>query len=326
MKKKSKLTILSIITSAVIITSSIPVNRNSNRFVSGYYDVLMDDIIEEYMLLDEEYNFIPKNNFVPQGIEVVDQYVIISNFDYYKDNNSILCVYDSEGKLVNECMLEHDAHVGGIAYDKSNNLLWVTGYAGNIHAYDIDEVLSKNKIKSKYNQFYVGEGLNNYVYPWLSSASFVTMYNDELLVGNFSLSNDGKIKRYTIDVTDKDIKLKYKGYFRIPDMVQGVTFHAVNNQEYILFSRSYGRDTPSILQVFRYDKDIKDYRSKKLISVSFKLDPMLEQIVSYDNKLYAVYECNAIPYVSKQNLDFDSIPVYDANDVVKKLELKIDTN
>lgn len=326
MKKKSKLTILSIVTSAVILTSSIPVNKSTNHFVSSYYDVLIDDIIEDYMLVDEDYNFIPENNYVPQGIALVDNHVVTSNFDYYKDNNSLLCVYDIDGKLVNECLLEHDAHVGGIAYDKTNKLLWVTGYSGYIHAYDIDEVLSKDNVKSKYKEFYVGDGLSNYVYPWLSSACFVAMHNDELLVGNFSLRNDGIIKRYTINNKDNKIELKYVGCFKIPNMVQGVTFYTVNNQEYILFSRSYGRDTPSILQVFRYDKDIKNYKSKKLNSVSVKLDPMLEQIVSCDNKLYAVYECNARPYVGKQDMKFDSIPVYDTDDIVKKLELKIDTN
>ena len=42
MKKKNKLTILSILTSAVIMTSSVPVDTTTNHFVSSYYTVLID--------------------------------------------------------------------------------------------------------------------------------------------------------------------------------------------------------------------------------------------------------------------------------------------
>ena len=98
------------------------------------------------------------------------------------------------------------------------------------------------------------------------------------------------------------------------------------DKEYILFSRSYGRDCSSILQIFRYDESIKDYRDDKLVSTSLKLEPMLEQIVVKDNQIYALYESNSRVYNPRPNEEFDSIPVIDAGDLVKKLELKIDTN
>ena len=53
---------------------------------------------------------------------------------------------------------------------------------------------------------------------------------------------------------------------------------------------------------------------------------MLEQITSRDNNIYALYESNARPYTVNQDTEFDSIPVIDADSLVKKLELKIDTN
>ena len=326
MKKFNKLTILSILTSTVIMTSSVPVDKTTNSYISSYYDVLLDDITSEYVLVDERVNYVPQNNYVPQGIALVGDYVLTSNFDYYKDKNSMICVIDKDGKLVRKCMLDHDAHVGGIAYDEVNGLLFVTGYSGYILAYDIEDILHKDKVTAKYSNINVGDGLSNYVYPWVNSASFISIHDNELLVGNFSLRNTGKVKRYKYSIVEDELKLEYVSSFKIPDMVQGITFYKKDNKEYIIFSRSYGRDCPSVMQIFRYSEDIKNYRDEKLVSSSLRLEPMLEQITSRDNNIYALYESNARPYTVNQDTEFDSIPVIDADSLVKKLELKIDTD
>ena len=326
MKKFNKLTILSILTSTVIMTSSVPVDKTTNSYISSYYDVLLDDITSEYVLVDERVNYVPQNNYVPQGIALVGDYVLTSNFDYYKDKNSMICVIDKDGKLVHKCMLDHDAHVGGIAYDEVNGLLFVTGYSGYILAYDIEDILHKDKVTAKYSNINVGDGLSNYVYPWVNSSSFISIHNNELLVGNFSLRNTCKVKRYKYSIVEDEIKLEYVSSFKIPDMVQGITFYKKDDKEYIIFSRSYGRDCPSVMQIFRYSEDIKNYRDEKLVSSSLRLEPMLEQITSRDNNIYALYESNARPYTVNQDTEFDSIPVIDADSLVKKLELKIDTD
>lgn len=322
MKKFNKLTILSILTSTVILTSSVPVDKTTNSYISSYYDVLLDDITSEYVLVDERVNYVPQNNYVPQGIALVGDYVLTSNFDYYKDKNSAICVIDKDGKLVHKCILDHDAHVGGIAYDEVNGLLFVTGYSGYILAYDIEDILHKDKVTAKYSNINVGDGLSNYVYPWVNSASFISIHNNELLVGNFSLRNTGKVKRYKYSIVDDEIQLEYVSSFKIPDMVQGITFYKKDDKEYIIFSRSYGRDCPSVMQIFRYSEDIKNYGDEKLVSSSLRLEPMLEQITSRDNNIYALYESNARPYTVNQDTEFDSIPVIDADSLVKKLELK----
>ena len=322
MKKFNKLTILSILTSTVIMTSSVPVDKTTNSYISSYYDVLLDDITSDYVLVDERVNYVPQNNYVPQGIALVGDYVLTSNFDYYKDKNSMICVIDKDGKLVHKCMLDHDAHVGGIAYDEVNGLLFVTGYSGYILAYDIEDILHKDKVTAKYSNINVGDGLSNYVYPWVNSASFISIHDNELLVGNFSLRNTGKVKRYKYNIVDDEIQLEYVSSFKIPDMVQGITFYKKDDKEYIIFSRSYGRDCPSVMQIFRYSEDIKNYGDEKLVSSSLRLEPMLEQITSRDNNIYALYESNARPYTVNQDTEFDSIPVIDADSLVKKLELK----
>ena len=326
MKKKSKLTILSILTSAVIMTSSVPVDPTTNHFVSSYYNVLIDDIVSDYEFVSDKDNFVHTNNYIPQGITVMNDYVLVTSYDYYKDKNSIVCVYDKDGNLVNRCVLNNKAHVGGITYDKDNDLVWITSYYGLIDAYNSGDFLYDTDIEPLYKDIMVGDNLPNYRYPWLDTASFVTYYNGYLYVGNFSLNNQGMVKRYTIKIDDNKLTLRYIDSFNIPDMVQGITFYNKDDKEYIIFSRSYGQDESSALQIFRYDENIRDYKDKSLVNVTYKMDPMLEQVVVDGNNLYTLFELNAKPYKLVQDKDYDSVPVLDTDELVKRLELKIDTN
>lgn len=322
MKKKDKLTILSVLTSAVILTSSIPVNTTTNKYISSYYDVLMEDITTDYSLIAENVNFIPSGNYIPQGIAVTEEFVLVSSYDYFKDRNSIISIYDKDGNFINKCLLDNDAHVGGLAYDSRNNIVWVTSYYGCIDGYSLEDLINSKKAIPLYKDILVGEGLPNYRYSWLDTASFLAFHNDELLVGNFSLMDKGKVKRYVFDIKEDKVILRYKGSFMIPDKVQGITFHKKNNKEYMLMSRSYGQHIPSLLQVFKYDDDIKDYTKNGISTVIVKMPPMMEQVVSRNNQLYTLYESNAKIYNYRQDDDFDSIPVVEVDELVKRLENK----
>lgn len=326
MKKRNKLTILSILTSAVIMTSSVPVDPTTNSYISSYYDVLIDDIVDDYTFVSENVNFVPYNNYIPQGITVMNDYILVTNYDYYKDKNSIICVYDMDGNLVNKCVLGNKAHVGGITYDIDNDLVWVTSYCGMIDAYNSSDFLTESNITPLYKDILVGDDLENYRYPWLDTASFITYNDGYLYVGNFSLNDKGMVKKYTINIKDDEVILKYVDSFNIPDKVQGIAFYKKDNKDYILFSRSYGTDSPSVLQIFQYLEDVKNYRSTDLVSVTYRMEPMLEQVAIDGNSLYSLFESNARPYKLIQDKDFDSVPVLDTDEMVKRLELKIDTN
>ena len=134
------------------------------------------------------------------------------------------------------------------------------------------------------------------------------------------------VGRTIIRIDDNKLTLRYIDSFNIPDMVQGITFYNKDDKEYIIFSRSYGQDESSALQIFRYDENIRDYKDKSLVNVTYKMDPMLEQVVVDGNNLYTLFELNAKPYKLVQDKDYDSVPVLDTDELVKRLELKIDTN
>lgn len=325
MKQRNKLTILSILTSAVIMTSSMSMSTGDKRFISSYYDVLLDSVVDDVDFSLDNINFMPEDSYVPQGISIMSDYVLVSSYDYYKNKNSIICVYDKDGNLVNNCLLDINAHVGGIAYDSNNNLIWVTSYEGKVNAYLADDIVSKDEVEPIYKDILVGKGLANYQYPWINTASFVTIYDNVLYVGNFTLSSYGRVKKYKIHLDD-ELVMEYLGSFRIPNKVQGLSFYKKNDKQYMLLSRSYGKEAASALQIFNYSEEIIDYTSDDVLSVSLNLSPMLEQIVCNGDETYLLFESNAKPYKFFQNKDFDSVKVIDTPELVKKLELKIDTN
>jgi len=270
------------------MTSSVPVDKTTNSYISSYYDVLLDDITSEYVLVDERVNYVPQNNYVPQGIALVGDYFLTSNFDYYKDKNSMICVIDKDGKLVHKCMLDHDAHVGGIAYDEVNGLLFVTGYSGYILAYDIEDILHKDKVTAKYSNINVGDGLSNYVYPWVNSASFISIHDNELLVGNFSLRNTGKVKRYKYSIVEDEIKLEYVSSFKIPDMVQGITFYKKDDKYYTCFMNGGDYDLDA-------NRSSSEFSSHKYIS-GFSIIKNMEQgnykfTVHYEGSKVVGFDC-----------------------------------
>ena len=93
------------------------------------------------------------------------------------------------------------------------------------------------------------------------------------------------------------------------------TFYNKDDNKYILFSRSFGKDSPSILQIFKYDEDIKDYSLNLINSVSYEMPAMMEEIVVKNDELYVLYESAALPY--NKDGSKDKIDILDMNLLLK---------
>ncbi len=325
MKAKKKLLTLSLLTGALVLTtSSSRVSSDDPRYLSNYYDVIIDNICTqveyEELVIPDDISFVPTEWFVPQGLTIVEEkYVLISMYDYLKDRNSFIDVYDLEGNLINTCVLDIKAHVGGISYDMINEKLWVCGNEGCIRFYDIEDVLNNSEALTSCEDFNVGNRLNNYKYPWLNSASYLTIYDNKLFVGSFALDDDGLVKVYSIEKENNDIKLDYSTEFKIPDKVQGINFYNKDGKTYVIFSRSYGANNPSVLQIYSYDKDIDDYNNISNYSV-LDLPPMLEQTATYQDSIVSLYERNAKAYNFFQSKRLDSLQFIEINQLIKRFD------
>lgn len=332
MISKNKLTILSVITGASICLNSFSLSLGSASALSNLYDLKYEDVVSsefssysEYLIASEI--TIPTiDNMVPQGLTRIDNLFLISSYDFMKIDNSCIYVLDEDSNIINVCDIGNKAHVGGIAYDSSNSLLWVSGEYGDINAYDINDVLEEHKASPVYTDVDVGYGLKNYQNPFLNSVSYLTIFENKLYVGNFSLNGCGKIKKYSFNLDSEKAPLLLEHSFSVPDKVQGISFYTYNDDIYIIFSQSYGNNIPSILQIFKYDEEITDYNDDSLVSVVVKVPSMIEQIHSTNNCLYALYESAARPYKGHNLEKKDTIDEIDIEKAIKSLVLKRDTN
>ncbi len=239
---------------------------------------------------------IPKsNNMVPQGLTTAYDTILISAYNFKGQNNSIIYVLDIDGEIRNTCNLDIISHVGGIYYDKNTDLLWVTGHNGHINAYYIDDILNNEYATHAYD-FDVSENLPDFKNSSMKEASFLTINDNILYVGNFSLKKDGIIKKYKINKPDSSINLEYLGNFKIPNKVQGITFYQYKKEKYIIMSTSFGRKSKSLIKIFKYDENITDYANSKIPRISQELPPMAEQIITKDNTLLVLFESNSNIY------------------------------
>lgn len=332
MLKKNKITILSIVTGAALSLNSFTLNLGSTSALSFLYDLGYEDVVSSEFSSYSEYLVnsnikIPfEGKMVPQGLTKVLDYYLISAYDFARIDNSCIYVLDSESNIVNVCNIGNKAHVGGIAYDSANSLLWVTGEHGDINAYDINDILEKDKAIPIYKDVDVGHGLTNYQNPFLNSVSYMTIFEDKLFVGNFSLNGTGKVKEYSFNLDNEKAPLLLERSFLVPDKVQGISFYVYNDERYIIFSQSYGNNIPSLLQIFKYDGEITNYRDESLLSVVVKIPSMVEQICTEEGLLYAVYESAARPYYGHNVEKKETIDEVDIEKAIKSLVLKKDTN
>lgn len=122
----------------------------------------------------------------------------------------------------------------------------------------------------------ISDSLINYKNNTKSQIDYLYIDNNILYIGNFSLDNTDKVKKYEIINNECIVELSLKNSFLVPNEV--LTIKKYKDREYIVMSQSYGRNRPSYLNVFEYDENITNYRDKSIKRIKYKLPPMLEQI------------------------------------------------
>ena len=153
-------------------------NKNKNN---NYYEYLAS-LTGEYLSVDIS------NRMVPQGITQYKNYTIISAYNENRLLNSYIYVIDEFNNIINKVELDNNSHVGGIAYDDNNKLLWVT-VKNKLYGYKIDDIITKEKVYKKYKTYGLDKNLN---------CSFLTYKNQNLYIGNYNDSKESVIKVYKL--------------------------------------------------------------------------------------------------------------------------------
>ena len=233
------------------------------------------------------------DNMVPQGIALMGDYILITSYDSDGKNNSVVYVMDKNGDIVNIVDLGNKSHVGGIAYDDVNELIWIPGNNGVLKAYQAIDFINDKKVKAKYSFNNVSDDLVYFLDEKKKLIAFVTIDEDNIYFGNFSKDEESIVKKYRIINSDGRVSLSYINSFMVPARTQSITFFNKGLKKYIIMSNSYQIRKSSYIKVYEYQDNITNYREELS---NIELPPMLEQSVVNGNSLYTIFESKAKKY------------------------------
>lgn len=251
--------------------------------------------------------------YIPQGLCVVENDIYITAYDGKKKDNSIIFQLLSDGNYRTIC-LDTKAHVGGITYDDKNQLFWICDTNGTISSYKYQDVIEYDNIMAQTKKLNVqNNDLINH--KGIISAAYLTIFENNLYVGNYSKDNNGILKCYQID-DDGKINIENYKIYQIPNYVQGVTFYDYDGTTYILFSESYGKINNSTLEICTFDKNNNDYRNNN--SIKYKTPRMMEEIcLDKNDNLIMLFESSAYKYKNGIN-DMERLQSVNIKSLIKK--------
>ncbi len=230
-------------------------------------------------------------NMVFQGIATVDDdYILLTAYNDTKRGTSRLYVLNSVGRIINIVDLGNTSHVGAIAYDSKNGLIWIPGEKGTLEAYILSDILEETRVEHKY----VFKGLSDDFKDYRSNnrtIDYLTVDGDFIYIGNFSLKKPNLLKKYEICFKDSKIELVFKNKYLLPVKTQSVVFYENELGKFMLTSNSYGRKNPSQLSIFSLNDGDYDFTKKE--KKTFKLPPLIEQVSVKDDELYVIFESGA---------------------------------
>lgn len=265
----------------------------------SYIDTSVSNIMSKYpdmndMLVQANIKIPKYKDMIPQGLSIMNDVYLITAYDENKNNNSVCYVINKSGDVINIVDLNTKSHVGGIIYDDKNNLIWIPDNNGILNAYRSEEFLTKTKVTSKYAFDNISDGLVDFQNKNKNLIAFLTIKDNHLYIGNFSINESILVKEFDIISNDEKISLKYIRNFNVPAKTQGMLFYKKDNKDYLIISNSYRRRSKSHIYVFEYDENNNNYLVDNAKEIT--LPPLLEQITINNNRIYALFEAGAKRY------------------------------
>ena len=256
-------------------------------------------------------NVLGKNcsTMIPQGICRMDNYILVTAYDYNEEHNSVIYVINTSGIVQATLVYNKKCHMGGIAYDgkyvwiaeggngKSKNGVGAINKSIILEAMNISKSKGAKSIKLKDIKWTQAKELK--------STSFCTYFDNKLWIGTFDKSNNSDIYGYMVSCSGDTPVLSPCRYMLTHMRTQGMCFYKDSSGVYLGLSISYGRKNNSQIRCYKLD----DYYAPKFrenglpqiwLESAYRiitLPPMLEQITVQGVFVYAIFESGAKPYV-----------------------------
>mgnify|MGYP000091965070 FL=1 len=246
--------------------------RKLKDFINNFFQTetigLLPFVYKEIQRVNDESN--GKYDLRIQGYTKAGDYYLITAYDHNHSLNSRVYIYDKTGKCIGyiELQNKHDqnAHVGGVAYDEENNIVFITGEDGVVNTYRLGDITeAANQVSS--NTSKVPSISSNKVLQAIEfgnvdisshfgdETSATTTYYSEsenaLYVAD--CAGDGSLIKYSVTVGGKGVSFD-KGTVisrNFASCCQGVaTYTDSHGNNYIYASQSYGANHDSVIKKY----------------------------------------------------------------------------
>lgn len=249
-------------------------------------------------------------NMVPQSVCVAQKYLLIGAYCHTGKHYSVIYVLDKKSHAyIKTIVLPGRHHVGGIAYDRLHEMIWISCYdkRAQANAITIKQLEGYNyRLSKRPIAFY--EVTDLYTIP---KDSFMAYYNGYLYIGYFQIHNDSILQKFEIGQDGKLVKQSSASYQQtyggnmpteiavpvnvstISSKVQGLAF-----SEYRMYiTQSYGvmQSKLVMFSIKTDDEENQKYTNEKAISI-VNLPQKLEQITVDGHDMYSVYESASYSY------------------------------
>lgn len=244
---------------------------------------------------------IPLNetSYVPQGVCSIKDNILVSCYDSEHINNSVIFIYNNG--IYKTIYLDGKMHCGGIQYHEKSDSVFVTGKGKNNNAF-VNRYSGKKLLALKDLSTISVENIScvddkGDLYSTAakhSSAGFLTCYENNLIVGNFvdfKKTNKSYLKIFKI-LSNGDLSHSSEIIDNPFSNTQGLCLIKYRNKVHYVFSRSFGRNRNSILNICELNND------KFNVLNTIIMPCMSEQVSVFDNNLIVIFESCASKYSS----------------------------
>ncbi len=243
--------------------------------------------------------------FIPQGMCIAGNYLLISAYDPDKIYTSVIYVLNkSTNTLITTIVLPDIAHVGGLAYDTGNGYIWVCNENGYVSGFSYtllnNSVTGVNSSSSR-KGVYLSSFAKEYKVK-TDKASYCTYYDGLLWVGKCGTNVVADIYAYQVNLNSSTLTAKY--IMEAPANTQGMAFYKNGSDVYLLISQSYGRTTDSQIILYK-----PSYSSPQTVSGQTytriaknnrlndsTFSPLTQAIVISGTDVYILFESGAYCY------------------------------
>ncbi len=286
-----------------------------------------------------DYSKIKEDGYISQSLVRINGKTFITAYTK-KENTSTggheysrIYVYDENGNYEGKMTLNNDAHVGGISYDKDNNVLYVTNSNGKIDAYDYNKIINNINTKDSDYTFYLGQDyqipcdINVYDVKNNTNTPASTIYYDRgnLYVGKYEASEKGYLITFRPEISfdengNKSIsynKEEIKIQDNLPKQIQGIATTNYKGKEYLVVSCSAGFVTNSLspksrLRLYEYDENTNKYKGLGFIYIGklaegVNIDENGNVSVVFEKEIMETYETNMEYLINNVSYEDDII-------------------